>query len=140
MRVMLDTNCIDSLLADGEAFSALINRKDIRLLLTTIQFEELQAVPDAQRRQDLLDIANSLCSRLSTSNAEQKFPEDSGKHAHDKIILEASLGCDLFVSNDTDLLELAVTEGKRAVPWGVFVEKYIFSSKKNKMVINKQKR
>lgn len=130
MRVMVDTNCIDALLEDGEAFSALITQKSIRILITSIQLEELNAIPDVQRRRDLLEIVKAVCSMLALPFSEKIKMEGNAKHYHDKIILEASIRCDLLVSNDFGLLDLAFAAGVRALTWNAFIEKFLFSAKK----------
>ncbi len=130
MRVMLDTNCIDALHEDQEAYSALLNRKDIRLLITSIQMEELQAIPDEQKRRKLLNVVKILCSTLAIPTEVKNQIIANDKHSHDKTILIASIRCDLLVSNDVGLLELAFFEGKRSLTWEDFAEKFIFSEKK----------
>ena len=131
MRVMLDTNCLDALLEDKEAYLALLNRKDIRLLITPIQMAELQATPDEQKRLDLLNIAKILCSTLASPPVDKKPEISTDKHSHDKAILAASKHCDLLVSNDFGILELAFTPGIPSLTWKQFVKKYVFSDKKN---------
>lgn len=127
---MLDTNCIDALLKDIETYSALLNRKDIRLLVTQIQIEELQAIPEAQKRQAALAIAKTLCSTLTAPSTNGEQGQWDFKHAHDKAILAASKHCRMLVSNDLGLLNLANANGKRAITWSVFVKNFVFSAKK----------
>ncbi len=54
MRVMLDSN-----------ISELMNRRDLRLLVTPIQLGELAAVPEPARRRQLQELATTLCATIS---------------------------------------------------------------------------
>jgi predicted nucleic acid-binding protein len=157
MRVMLDTNVFDRLLDDAEAVSELMNRRDLRLLVSPIQLSELAAVPDPERRGRLQELAATLCATLSAPAAadgdragscgdraglagdDGVRAESCGDRAHlrddrhgaDRItVAVAKRGCDLLVSDDLGLLEYAVSAGIRVMDWKGFQRRMVFACKR----------
>ena len=156
MRVMLDTNIFDRLLDDDEAVSELMNRRDLRLLVSPVQLGELAAVPDPVRRARLQELAATLCATLrapAAAGAEGDRAESCGDRAGlagnraegtgdrarlrddrrgaDRMITAvAKRGCDLLVSNDLGLLEYAMAAGIRVMDWTGFERRIVFARKR----------
>jgi predicted nucleic acid-binding protein len=130
MRVMLDTNIFDRLLADHEAASELQNRRDVRLVVSRVQLDELSAVPDPARRVALLELAKSLCGTVAAVTPEAlpgSFFKPDNRHRADRTIASsAKARCDLLVSGDIGLLEHAEASGIRVMDWGTFVRLVVF--------------
>jgi predicted nucleic acid-binding protein len=134
---MLDTNIFDRLDADPEAVSELANRRDLRLFVSTVQLQELKAIPDPEKRGRLVDLAGKLCVRVAsdaiaagsgasmTSGAGTN--QESARHAADRAIAEAAgHRCDLLVSEDQGLLEQAGIDKIRVMNWRTFVTRIVF--------------
>ncbi len=134
MRVMLDTNVFDHLERDDEAVSELENRRDLRLIISEIQLQQLSAIPDEERRSRYLDLASRLCatvsaaaSRSAVGSAAAAPPAPADRHEPDRMIAAAaSARCDLLVTDDKGLLEYAGGEGIRAIDWKDFVHRIVF--------------
>jgi rRNA-processing protein FCF1 len=145
MRVMLDTNIFDCLLDDAEAVYELMNRRDLRLLVSPVQLGELDAVPDPERRGRLQGIAATLCATLRTPAVAGAAGDRAGlaggdgdrahlrddRHGADRLITAAAKqGCDLLVSNDLGLLEYAASAGIRVMDWTGFQRRIVFARKR----------
>ncbi len=68
---MLDTNIFDKIIENQELeikISELKNRKQIRILTTHIQIDELNDTPDAAKRKKLHECANKICECIPTSD------------------------------------------------------------------------
>ena len=133
MRVMLDTNVFDRLERDDEAASELENRRDLRLIISEIQLQQLTAIPDEERRSRYLGLAARLCATVSAaaSRSAAVGPGQPGssadRHEPDRLIAAAAAArCDLLVTNDKGLLEYAGGEGIRAMTWKYFVDHLVF--------------
>jgi len=135
---MLDTNIFDTLDEDPEVVSELMNRRDLRLFVSTVQLDELRAIPDRQKRERLMGLAANLCvtvssdlvaassSALTASGTATKL--GPGRHASDHAITEAAgHRCDVLVSEDLGLLEHAVTGKIRVMDWHTFVSRVVFN-------------
>jgi rRNA-processing protein FCF1 len=145
---MLDTNIFDCLLDDPEAASELMNRRDLRLLVTPVQLDELTAVPDPARRERLHELAATLCATISggidgdraAGNGDRAqavgdrvatMGTELARHGADNLITAAAKrGCDLLVSNDQGLLEHTMEEGLRVMDWTMFLRRVVFSGKR----------
>lgn len=122
MKVMIDSNCVDALLADEETRNELLNRPDLRLYISAVQLKELQAIPDDAKRHAALALARLLCMEVKA-----KVPDTAACHAKDTAITEAArLHCDLLVSLDLEMLEAARNSGLRAIPWPLFLKKFVW--------------
>ncbi|MBN2875368.1 MAG: hypothetical protein JXM71_09770 [Spirochaetales bacterium] len=120
---MLDTNAFDRILADPEVAYELLNRRDVRLLVSPVQLRELEAVPDEARRGRLLELAASLCATVGADVAENA----QGRHDADAAIAAASAArCDVLVSDDRGLLEHASNHGVRVLDFDDFVRRIVF--------------
>ena len=135
LRVMLDTNVFDRLLADPEAEAELENRRDLRPMVTGIQLAQLAAIPDAERRERYLSLAGRLCARLAApaTGAVEGGANAAGKvadrHEPDRMIAAAAAArCDLLVSDDRGLLEYAKGAGVSVMDWNSFVARMLFKS------------
>jgi rRNA-processing protein FCF1 len=138
MRVMLDTNIFDLMLDDPEAVSELMNRRDLRLLVTPIQLGELASVQDPERRGRLQELAATLCATLGApvvagfgGDRAAAAGTELARHAADRLIMvSAKQGCDLLVSNDQGLLEHAMGEGLRVMDWTMFLRRVVFAGRR----------
>jgi len=131
MRVMLDTNIFDRLDRDDEAVSELENRRDLRLIISEIQLQQLTAIPDEERRSRYLELASRLCATVSAAASRPAAsvapPAPTDRHEPDRLIAAAAaVRCDLLVTNDKGLLEYAGAEGIRAMTWKDFVNHIVF--------------
>ncbi|MBU0937004.1 MAG: hypothetical protein KKI09_14880 [Spirochaetes bacterium] len=124
LRVMLDTNCIDALAADPETAAELQNRRDLRLYLSQIQLQELQAIPDPARAAALLQLAQLLCVQIRANPDDT--PNSPEKHQHDTHIIAAARSCDLIVSQDFGLLEAASRAGLQVQEWQAFLKRKVW--------------
>jgi len=135
---MLDTNIFDRLDEDPEVVSELMNRRDLRLFVSTVQLHELEAIPDQQKRERLIELAASLCVTVSSdmvvesSSAKMQATtrpasNAADRHAPDHAITEAAgHRCDILVSEDRKLLEHAVQKSLRVMDWHTFVSRIVF--------------
>ena len=135
MRVMLDANVFDRLLADPEAEAELENRRDLRPMVTDIQLAQLAAIPDVARRERYLELAGRLCAKLAVPAAGAveggaSVPlKAANRHEPDRMIAAAAAArCDLLVSDDRGLLEYAKRAGVSAIDWNSFVARILFMS------------
>lgn len=139
LRVMLDSNIFDRLAQDDEVVSELENRRDIRLLVSEIQLQQLSAIPDVDRRTRYLELASRICATVSAAashpavrcefaNAAHAVPAvPADRHEPDRLIAAAaSARCDLLVTDDKGLLEYAGAAGVRAMDWSYFVDRIVF--------------
>lgn len=139
MRVMLDANVFDRLERDDEAVSELENRRDLRLIVSEIQLQQLSAIPDVDRKARYMELASRLCATVSAASVRPEVPPAAGsivtavpaipadRHEPDRLIAAAaSARCDLLVTDDKGLLRYAGTAGVRAVDWKHFVDRVVF--------------
>ena len=136
---MLDTNIFDTLDEDPEVVSELMNRRDLRLFVSTVQLDELRAIPDRQKRERLMGLAANLCVSVSSdmvvesSSAKMQATTGpasnaAGRHAPDHAIMVAARHrCDILLSEDRKLLEHAVTGKIRVMDWHTFVSRVVFN-------------
>jgi len=135
---MLDTNIFDRLDEDPEVVSELMNRRDLRLFVSTVQLHEIEAIPDQQKRERLIELAASLCVTVSSdmvvesSSAKMQATTRPASNAADRhapdhaIMVAARHRCDILVSEDRKLLEHAVQKSLRVMDWHTFVSRIVF--------------
>lgn len=131
LRVMIDTNVFDRLIADPEAEAELENRRNLRPMVTGVQLAQLAAISDAARRERYLVLAARLCARLSApaAGAARDPGAPADRHGPDRMIAAAAAArCDILVSDDRGLLEYAQRAGLRAMDWNSFVARILFKS------------
>ncbi len=133
MRVMLDSNIFDRLERDDEAVSELENRRDVRLVISEIQLQQLSAIPDEGRRARYLELASRLCATVSAAavkpgqSVQPQDRHEPDRHEPDRMIAAAaSARCDLLVTDDAGLLEYARKTNVRVMDWTMFVRRIIF--------------
>jgi len=133
MRVMLDSNIFDRLERDDEAVSELENRRDVRLVISEIQLQQLSAIPDEGRRARYLELASRLCATVSAAavkpgqSVQAQDRHEPDRHEPDRMIAAAaSARCDLLVTDDAGLLEYARKTNVRVMDWTMFVRRIIF--------------
>ena len=127
MKIMLDSNCLDALLADDESAGELSNRRDLQLYLTPVQRAELAACPDPTRAARLLALADGLC-RLVQAPTDGDLTATASKHRHDGTILQAAgRHHALLVSLDEGLLVAASKLGVPALHWSLFLRKFVWN-------------
>ncbi|HOX92109.1 MAG TPA: hypothetical protein PLC54_04245 [Spirochaetales bacterium] len=97
---MLDSNVFDRLADDEESLCELENRRDIRVLVSSVQRQELAAVPDDDRRLALLGILERLAGSLKA--------DESDCTADSRIYDTAAAHCDILVSDDIHMHALAM--------------------------------
>jgi predicted nucleic acid-binding protein len=128
MKVMIDTNCVDALLDDEETRNELINRRDLRLYVSPVQRLEVQAMPDSDKAGRALAIVEALCVEVGAPVVRA-----DEAHGADSAIIESALAhCDLLVSLDEGLLEAAQNSGLRALPWPLFLRKFVWREGKGR--------
>lgn len=129
VKLMLDSNCFDRLAEDDETYNELLNRPDLRCMLTEVQRDELAAIADKARAAQLLSIADKLCSRLSaapgTASTEPVL-QTSGHIADGLILAAAERHCDILVTNDEGLRALAKLRGQPCLSWRSFLRRYVW--------------
>jgi len=140
MRVMIDSNILDRLDADGEALDELSNRRDILLLVTPAQEREVAAIPDPAKRDRLQGIIAQSCKRLALPQPILAPPRagseepgvDSAIGSADGLIRAAALasGCDLLVSEDLEVLNKALAAGVRAMDWKLFLDRVVWTPRR----------
>lgn len=120
LRVMLDTNVFDLILADeyGKLRVGLEDSRRIALYVCEVQLEELGGVEDEARRAALLELAGGLCRLVAAAEAAEL---GAVKHARDAAILAAAANrCDCLVTQDAGLRELARRHGVAALSFAEF--------------------
>ena len=157
MRVMIDSNILDRIDVDDEALDELINRRDILLMITAAQEQEVAAIPDAAKRERLQDLMKQLCRRLALPPLStrvlvpapvipipsQAFGVQTGENPSDQLlvgkadtaddtIIAAAVAarCNLLVSEDIEVLNKALAAGIGAMDWNHFLERVVWSPRR----------
>lgn len=129
MRVMIDTNILDRISEDDETRNELINRRDILLLVTAAQDQEVAAIPDTAKRECLQAILARLCRRIALPPPAQSSAQDAPL---DEVIIAAAVaaGCNLLVSEDIEVLNKALAAGIRAMDWELFLGRVVWAPRR----------
>lgn len=132
-RLMLDTNIFDELVADAEAAAELENRRDLRPVISDVQLQQLQAIPDPERRALRLELAGRLCGTVRAPLAGQPQSSEAlgrteaDRHQPDRMIAAATLArCDMLVTNDKGLLDYARRTAIVAMDWRSFLHGILY--------------
>jgi predicted nucleic acid-binding protein len=124
---MIDSNILDRLDEDDEAQDELVNRRDILLLVTPAQEQEVAAIPEAAKRVRLQEIILRLCRRLALQPGWQAGTADDGI-----IAAAGTANCDLLVSEDIEVLNKALASGLRAMDWRLFRERVVWAQRRRR--------